>query len=79
MDRVFLDANVLFSAAYSDDADFRRLWELPETELIVSTYVVNETVRNLPHQEQHDRLDQLLSDVLIVDEWEHIVLPDEYI
>ena len=38
MDRVFLDANVLFSAAYRQDSSLLRLWELKDVELVTSAY-----------------------------------------
>lgn len=47
MDRLFLDANVLFSAAYREDAPLRRLWRLPRAELITSTYALVEAERHL--------------------------------
>ena len=48
MDRVFLDANVLFSAAYRDDTGLRRLWSRRGTHLVSSAYAVEEARRNLP-------------------------------
>ncbi len=39
MDRLFLDANVLFSAAYRDDSGLQRLWDLSDVELV--TIVAN--------------------------------------
>jgi len=47
LDRLFLDANVLFSAAYREDAPLRRLWRLPRAELITSTYALVEAERHL--------------------------------
>jgi uncharacterized protein len=47
MDRVFLDANVLFSAAYMDESEFRLLWELEGVELWTSTYAADEALRSL--------------------------------
>ena len=47
MDRVFLDANVLFSAAYRPDSGLRALWERRDAALITSTYAVEEALRNL--------------------------------
>jgi uncharacterized protein len=42
LDRVFLDANVLFSAAYASGAGLQRLWKLSEIELVTSHYAVAE-------------------------------------
>jgi predicted nucleic acid-binding protein len=47
VDRVFLDANVLFSAAYRTDSGLRALWEREDAVLITSTYAVEEASRNL--------------------------------
>lgn len=63
MDRLFLDANVLFSAAYRADAGVVRLWRLPETTLHSSEYAVDEARRNLGEAGQLDRLDLLMRDV----------------
>ena len=66
MDRLFLDANVLFSAAYRKDAGVRRrLWALPETELVTSAYAVEEARRNLDTAERRADLAGLLEDVNI--------------
>ncbi len=68
MDRVFLDANVLFSAAYRPDAGLRKLWSLPKVELITSTQAREETRRNLTEPDQQKRLDPLLASVTVVPE-----------
>lgn len=60
MDRLFLDANVLFSAAYRQDAGVRRLWDLPRVTLLTSEYAVDEARRNLATGDQLSRLDALL-------------------
>ena len=61
MSRLFLDANVLFSAAYRPDAGVARLWEIPGLSLVTSSYVVEEARRNLTEKDQRDRLDGLLT------------------
>lgn len=48
MERVFLDANVLFSAAYKSTR-LRLLWKLPDVQLVFSTYAVREAELNLKH------------------------------
>lgn len=60
MDRLFLDANVLFSAAYREDAGVRGLWTVPDSELLTSDYAVEEARRNLPDPAQRVRLESLL-------------------
>lgn len=47
MDRVFLDANVLFSAAYKPTSRLRELWALSGITLLSSPYAVAEAELNL--------------------------------
>ena len=47
MDRVFLDANVLYSAAYLSQSRLRELWDLSDAELLTSPYALEEVRRNL--------------------------------
>lgn len=62
-DRLFLDANVLFSAAYRPDGRVNRLWLVPGAELVTSAYAIDEARRNLSAAEQRSRLDRLLARV----------------
>jgi predicted nucleic acid-binding protein len=66
VDRPFLDANILFSAAYKADAMLARLWQLPSVQLVTSPYAIEEARRNLQTDEQRMRLDTLLAAVTIV-------------
>lgn len=68
MDRVFLDANIMFSAAYRPEPGIRHLWELPGLTLVSSMYAVEEARRNLlVHKPLNLTLfDQLLDTVLVV-------------
>jgi predicted nucleic acid-binding protein len=68
MDRVFLDANVLFSAAYRESAGLLRLWRLGNTELLTSVYSAEEARRNLDNSDARSRLEDLLGDVTLVPE-----------
>ena len=60
MDRLFLDANVLFSAAYREGAGVTRLWAVPSVVLLTSEYAIEEARRNLSGPGQRDRLEELL-------------------
>ena len=60
MDRLFLDANVLFSAAYRADAAVTRLWSGDRWALVTSEYAIEEARRNLDQREQLARLEELL-------------------
>ena len=66
MDRVFLDANVLFSAAYKDGAGLAKLWNLGGARLLTSAYAIMEARLNLSDPRQHERLAALLDAVTIV-------------
>lgn len=59
MDRVFLDANVLFSAAYSPGRRIGRLWRLKGVELVTSPYAAAEALRNIARKSP-DRVRALL-------------------
>jgi len=70
VDRIFLDANILFSVAYGSSG-LNRLWELTPQKrclLFASRFVVGEAIHNLSHPEQIKRLEDYLSEVCIVPE-----------
>jgi predicted nucleic acid-binding protein len=70
VDKLFLDANILFSVAYGSPG-LDRLWNLAKKghcELIASQYVIEEARRNLDQQEHLDKLERYLSNVSIVAE-----------
>jgi len=66
VDRLFLDANVLFSAAYRPDAGLRRLWEIVGVQLITSAYAEEEARRNLETPVQNSTLSELLRHVKVL-------------
>jgi predicted nucleic acid-binding protein len=68
VDRVFLDANVLFSAAYRPNAGLARLWTISHSTLIASSYAIEEARRNLDQPEQKSRLDELTRQLEIIDD-----------
>lgn len=59
MDRPFLDANVLFSAAYRADAGLLELWKLKHVRLCSSRYALEEARINLAEEAQKERLIRL--------------------
>ena len=60
MKRVFLDANVLMSAALKPDSRIASLWTLPEVRLLASPHVLAEARRNVPVPEATARLEALI-------------------
>ena len=67
MDRLFLDANVLFSAAYKADARVFRLWNLPDILLCSSRYALGEARFNLADEKRVNRLTSLIEKVQLSD------------
>jgi predicted nucleic acid-binding protein len=74
VDRVFLDANVLFSAALRPKAKLLRLWKLKDVTLITSDHAIEEARRNLVTGPQRARLTRLLRRVEVVG-FQHYMLP----
>jgi len=84
MDRLFLDANVLFSIAYGSRSlgSSQGMAQVGRCKLLASAYVVEEAARNLSHPEQIARLNGLVMDLEIVPEVDpgvpcSIVLPEK--
>jgi predicted nucleic acid-binding protein len=67
--RVFLDANVIFSAAWKEKNEIATLWRMDGVHLVTSDYVVEEVRRNLRLAEQVARMEKLLEplEVLTLD------------
>lgn len=67
MERVFLDANVLFFAAYKPTR-LRSLWKLSNVTLITSSYAVAEAETNLAKErtEALTELEELLHQVMLI-------------
>jgi predicted nucleic acid-binding protein len=74
VERVFLDANVLFSAAVRPKAGLLRLWDIQDVALITSDYAIEEARRNLDAPSRKLRLARLLRTVEIVG-FHHFTLP----
>jgi uncharacterized protein len=82
MDRVFLDANVLFSAAYKPDSRLLQLWKLRDTVLCSSRYALEEARINLAGEDQQGALKKLSGFRELFEAAEHplprgITLPDK--
>jgi len=68
LDRLFLDANILFSAAYRPDAGLLRLWRFKDVQLVTSAYALEEARINLQEREQRARLSDLIHAVTVMGE-----------
>lgn len=73
--RVFLDANVLFSASYKPDSPFRDLWKLKNVTPVISKYVLAEVSRNIKTSSHQFQLDRLLSRTGFVSDADHRFIP----
>jgi predicted nucleic acid-binding protein len=71
MDRLFLDANILFSAAYRPNAGLLKFWRLPDVQLCSSRYALEEARSNLTEAAQRHRLDRLSADLSFFDSASH--------
>jgi uncharacterized protein len=67
MDRLFLDANVLFSAAYRADAGMVQFWKLKDAILCSSHYALEEARINLTEDAQRRSLAKLARRVRLFD------------
>ena len=74
MDRLLLDANVLFCAAYRPGAGLLRLWKLKNAILCSSRYALEEARINLDEETQRTRLHKL-SEVIHLVEAQRTALP----
>lgn len=75
MDRLFLNANVLFSAAYREDSGLLRLWRVSKARLLTSAYAAEEARRNLA-PDAIARLESLLDKTDLVTEAPGEPLPE---
>jgi predicted nucleic acid-binding protein len=78
LDRIFLDANVLYSAAYLELSGLARLWTLDAVDLLSSAHAIEEARRNLAtdRREALPRLERLTAAVSTVDAPHGLKLPE---
>src|SRR5258708_22893639 len=75
MDRIFLDANVLFSASYRADAGLLAFWKLRDVALCSSRYAIEEANLNLEEEAQRRRLARLTAALHVFDARERELPP----
>ena len=76
MDVLFLDANVLVSAAWGPNTRMQQFWALENVVLVTSAYAVTETERRLRRAEQIQRYRRFSESLRVIREWTHIRIPD---
>ena len=73
---LFLDANILISAAWKDGTEISHIWRFADIRLITSQYVMGEVQRNLRQIGQIERLRKLMRSVQIIYVDEGFDLPE---
>ena len=66
MDRVFLDANVIVSAALTPQSRLGELWALSHVRLVASPYVIEEARRNVADPAAVARLELLIAGMAVL-------------
>jgi predicted nucleic acid-binding protein len=67
VDRLFLDANVLFSAAYRPKPGLLEFWQLKDVVLCSSHYALEKARINLRHESERSRLAKLSARLRLLD------------
>lgn len=73
---LFLDANIIISAAWKEGTEISHLWRFESISLLTSSYVMGEVQRNLPAIDQITRLRHLMRSVRILTLDDSIELPE---
>jgi predicted nucleic acid-binding protein len=66
MERVFLDANVLVSAALTPHSRIASLWQLEGVRLLASPHVLAEARRNVTDPQAAERLESLIAALAVL-------------
>src|SRR3990167_5738302 len=77
MVKLFLDANILFSAAYRENAGLAKLWKLSHIKLISSDYAIMEAERNLREPHQLQRLKVFVHSLEIITTYNDSLIPGD--
>ena len=73
---LFLDANVLISAAWKEGSEIAQIWQMEGVRLVTSNYVMGEVQRNLHQVSQIERLRGLMRLVQIVSSDKPLDIPE---
>ena len=76
MVKLFLDANILFSAAYRDNAGLAKLWKSNHIKLVSSDYAIMEAERNLREEHQLQRLKVFVRALEIITTYNDSLIPN---
>jgi hypothetical protein len=73
---VFLDSNVVYSAARSAFSPFHRFWELSYLELLTSPHSLGEIRQNYESPDHEQRAEKLIARMRMVSDRPDLLLPD---
>lgn len=73
--RIYLDANVLFSASYSEQNRFLQFWQLIGVKPVTSPYAIAEVRGHLVRPGHSDRFDNLLNETDLVSDADLRIIP----
>jgi predicted nucleic acid-binding protein len=73
---LFLDANVLISAAWKEGSEIAQIWQMEGVRLVTSNYVMGEVQRNLHQVSQIEWLRGLMRSVQIVSSDKPLDIPE---
>ena len=76
---VYLDANVLFSASWSEQNRFLKFWRLRAITPATSPYVVDEVDRNIRKAEHRLRFDMLMEKTTMVSDGPLHIVPEDIV
>ena len=77
MVKLFLDANILFSTAYRENAGLAKLWKLRHIKLISSDYAIMEAERNLCEPHQLQRLKVFVHSLDVITTYNDSLIPSD--
>ena len=77
MVRLFLDANILFSAAYRENTGLTKLLKFNYTKLVSSDYAIMEAERNLREHHQLQRLKRFIQSLDIITTYNDSLIPND--
>lgn len=77
--KLFLDANILFSASYKPESKLSKFWSSSKVILFSSDYAIEEARRNLKDQEKLSCLNQLTKNLILIAHFQESLIPTDII
>lgn len=77
--KLFLDANILFSASYKPESNLSKFWSSSKVILFSCDYAIEEARRNLKDQEKLSCLNQLTKNLILISHFQESLIPTDII